>query len=158
MDLRQIARFGCLGEDALQPAWPGRPLVSGRERGESREAKTRWHFGPQPIRQTNPSHFAGGAPNAVRETSEKTERELSAAESVCQPGSAWKMGYGMLFREDFVKGLIDPGTSSSSFDQGRRGLRPYPHISGEESCESRSDSATKPWVASSELPWVHRAR
>ena len=76
VDLREVARPGGVGQDALQPARPGRPLVSRPERGEG--ARTGFTSGAaaQPVRRAHPGNSGGRAPDVVRETGAATQREL----------------------------------------------------------------------------------
>src|SRR5208337_1126255 len=77
VDLRQVARSGRVGEDALQLARPGRPLVPGRECREGGEVEARPEPKPESLCRAHSRPAARSARAAVRETRSAAEPKLS---------------------------------------------------------------------------------
>ncbi len=65
VDLREIARPRGLGQDALQPARPGRTLVSRPERGQGGRAGFTKRVAAQPVCRAHPGNSGGRAPDVV---------------------------------------------------------------------------------------------
>src|SRR5437764_2930193 len=76
MDLREIAGSGGLGQDALQPTWPGRSLVSRRECEQGRWQSISRRVAAESICRQDSGHSQGSARDALRKTGEEVEREL----------------------------------------------------------------------------------
>src|SRR5208283_3926078 len=79
LDIRQAARSAVVGEDALQFAGAGRPLVPGRKRGESRATGFEKRASTQSVCRKDSGHFGGSAPVVLRKTGEAVERKLMQA-------------------------------------------------------------------------------
>ena len=77
LDLRQVARPGRLGKNALQFDGAGGPLVPGRERGQNRREKVAAGAGQKPLRATNPRHPGRIPRHVFRQTGGAFEQELN---------------------------------------------------------------------------------
>src|SRR5207237_7716753 len=76
LDLRQRARFDQLGQNALQPPWPGRSLVSRFERIKTERFSPKTGPRQEPVLGKNSRNPQRSTRNAVRETREAIESEL----------------------------------------------------------------------------------
>src|SRR5690242_12189730 len=73
LDLRKRARFDQLGQNALQPAGAGRPLVSGCERIKNQRFTAKNRACEEPLRGKNSANPKRSTRNAVREACEAVE-------------------------------------------------------------------------------------